>query len=93
MDFFMQLPSFQSESIFTNFTKELNTEHDNILAYKLSYGDEYIVVIHNFELENVEVDVSNLGSEILDEVSAVKLSPSLENGKLKIGRFSTVILR
>ena len=84
---------FIKQSVFTNVTKELNTEYDNILAYKLSYGDEYIVVIHNFELENAEVDVSTLGSEILDEVSAVRLSPSLENGKLKIGRYSTVILR
>ena len=63
------------------------------MAYKLSLGDEYIVVIHNFEADNVEVDVSSLGTEMLDEVSCSRLTPVLENGKLKIGRMSTVILK
>ena len=59
----------------------------------LSYGDEYIIVIHNFEYSNVEIDVSNLGSQILDEVSPVKLIPELKDGKLKLGRLSTVIIK
>ena len=84
---------FIKKSIFSNETEKLNTEYEHVLAYKLSLGDEYIVVIHNFEADNVEVDVSSLGTEMLDEVSCSRLTPVLENGKLKIGRMSTVILK
>lgn len=83
---------FIKQSVFTNETSKLNTTFDNVLAYRLSNGDESIVVIHNFEVDNVELDVSMLGDTILDEVSAVRLTPTLENGKLKLGRYSTVIL-
>ena len=74
-------------------TDLINQEHDNVLAYKLSLGDEYIIVIHNFEKVNVELDVSSFASEILDEVSVSKLTPELENGKLRLGKYSTVILK
>ncbi len=84
---------FIKQSVFTNETENLNTENEHVLAYRLSYGDEYIIVIHNFEYSNVEIDVSNLGSQILDEVSPVKLIPELKDGKLKLGRLSTVIIK
>ena len=74
-------------------TQFINQKYDNVLAYKLSLEDEYIIVIHNFEKQNVELDVSSFASEILDEVSAFKLIPELENGKLRLGRYSTVILK
>ena len=74
-------------------TSYINQKYDNVLAYKLSLGDEYIIVIHNFEKQNVELDVSSFASTILDEVSAFKLTPELENGKLRLGRYSTVILK
>ena len=70
---------FIKHSVFTNMTNLINQEHDNVLAYKLSLGDEYIIVIHNFEKVNVELDVSSFASEILDEVSVSKLTPELEN--------------
>lgn len=84
---------FIKDSVFTNMTDLINQEHDNVLAYKLSLGDEYIVVIHNFEKVNVELDVSSFASEILDEVSVSKLTPELESGKLRLGKYSTVVLR
>ena len=84
---------FIKDSVFTNMTDLINQEHDNVLAYKLSLGNEYIIVIHNFEKVNVELDVSSFASEILDEVSVSKLTPELESGKLRLGKYSTVVLR
>lgn len=84
---------FIKNSVFTNLTDLINDEHNNVLAYKLSLNDEYIIVIHNFENINVEIDVSSFASSIEDEVSVSKLIPELENGKLRIGKYSTVILK
>lgn len=84
---------FMKESVFTNLTSNINQEHDNVLAYKLSYGDEYVIIIHNFEKVNVEIDVSTFATSIVDEASTSKLIPELVDGKLKIGTMSTVILK
>jgi hypothetical protein len=74
-------------------TKQIDTKLDNILAYELSYGDESIIVIHNFENANASVDLSKIGvSSILDEVSVSRQYPELSNNILKIGKWSTVIL-
>ena len=85
---------FIKNSVFVNLTPQLITTYDNVLAYELVYGDESIIVIHNFEKVNVEVDLSNLGLvEIVDEVSVAKLRPELSGSKLKIGKISTVVLK
>ena len=84
---------FVKDSVFTNLTDKINQTHDNVLAYKLSSGDEYIIVIHNFEKYNVELDVSSFATEMLDEVSCTKLVPELNDGTLKLGTLSTVILK
>ena len=84
---------FIKNSVFTNMTKQIDTKLDNILAYELSYGDESIIVIHNFENANASVDLSKIGvSSILDEVSVSRQYPELNNNILKIGKWSTVIL-
>lgn len=84
---------FIKNSVFTNMTKQIDTKLDNILAYELSYGDESIIVIHNFENANASVDLSKIGvSSILDEVSVSRQYPELSNNILKIGKWSTVIL-
>ena len=84
---------FIKNSVFTNLTKQIDTKLDNILAYELSYGDESIIVIHNFENANASVDLSKIGvSSILDEVSVSRQYPELSNNILKIGKWSTVIL-
>ena len=84
---------FIKNSVFTNMTKQIDTKLDNILAYELSYGDESIIVIHNFENANASVDLSKIGvSSILDEVSVSRQYPELSDNILKIGKWSTVIL-
>lgn len=84
---------FIKNSVFKNLTQDLITDQNNVLAYELSYGDESIVIIHNFEKQNLSIDVSKLGVDsILDEVSVMKLTPELNGNILKIGQFSTVVL-
>lgn len=84
---------FIKNSVFVNLTPEIVTNYDNVLAYKLVYGDQWIVVIHNFENINAEVDVTKLGvSRIADEISVAKLTPELNGNILKIGKMSTVVL-
>ena len=85
--------TFIKNSIFTNKTSEIETHFSSILVYELSYGDESIIVIHNFAKVNVEINVSKLGvNKILDEISVSRQIPELNNNILKIGNASTVIL-
>lgn len=84
---------FIKDSVFTNKTYLLETSLDNILVYELSYEGERIIVLHNFENLNVELDLSKIGVEaILDEVSVSRQYPELEGNTLKVGKWSTVIL-
>lgn len=82
---------FIKNAIYTDLTSSLNTTNEHILAYQLSLNDEKIVIIHNFNKLNKEVDVS-FSSKILDSINTTRKIPTLENGKLKIGAYSTVIL-
>lgn len=86
---------FIKESVFKNLTKTIVNEYDHVLIYSLTSkdGNEKITVIHNFENENIELDVSSLGKTIDAEVSCKKLIPELNNGVLKLGALSTVILK
>ncbi len=86
---------FIKESTFKNLTSSIANEYDHVLIYSLTSkdGSEKITVIHNFEKENIEIDVSSLGSQIDAEVSCKKLIPELNNGTLKLGALSTVILK
>ena len=70
---------------------ELNTEFTNVMAYKLYDGDNYIIVVHNFNEQNVEVTVN--GSEIVDSINTYHRIPKYENNKLTIGAYSTVIIQ
>ena len=84
---------FIKNSVFTNKTPDLNTKYSSVLAYELSYGEESIIVIHNFSLVNVELDVSKFKvSKIADEISVSRLVPELNGNTLKIGTMSTVVL-
>ncbi len=85
--------SFIKNSIYINKTKELNNLDKHYLAYSLKGNNDEITVIFNFENENAEIDVSKLGTKIVDEVSSNKLIPELNNGKLKIGAHSFVIIK
>ena len=46
----------------------------------------------NVNSVNVEIDVSNVANTILDSINTAKKVPTIKDGKLKIGAFSTVIL-
>lgn len=84
---------FIKQSIFKNRTADITTKFMHVLAYELSYEGKSIIIIHNFEKVNVEIDVSKLNvSKIADEISVSKLIPELSNQKLKLGSQSTVIL-
>ena len=66
-------------------------DNQYVLAYKLSLGSEYIIVVHNFNQYAIEVDAP--GTEIVDEINTNRQKPRLKNGKLGIGAYSTVIMK
>ena len=70
---------------------ELNTEFTNVMAYKLFDGNDYIIVVHNFNEQNVQVTVK--GSEILDTINTSHQIPTYQNNTLTIGAYSTVIIK
>ena len=70
---------------------KLNTTFTDVMAYKLYDGDNYIIVVHNFHDQNVEVTVE--GTEILDSINTSHKIPTYQNNKLTIGAFSTVIIK
>lgn len=84
---------FIKNSIFKNYTYQVQGIYKNVLVYELSYGNESIIVVHNFGKVNAEIDLSVINvASILDEVSVSKLRPELNNNILKIGKWSTVVL-
>jgi alpha-amylase len=87
--------SFIKDSVFKNLTKLVSNDYDHVLIYSLTSkdGNDKITVIHNFEKYNIEIDVSSLGTSIDAEISTKHLTPELNNGMLKIGSLSTVILK
>lgn len=84
---------FIKMSTFKNYTSKISSEYDHVLVYKLINGDDSITVIHNFESNDVEMDITDLGSKIVDEVSVTQKIPEIVDGKLRIGSCSTVILQ
>ena len=82
---------FLKQSVFTSMVAELEAETNTVLAYKLSLGDEYIIVVHNFGMKNVRVKA--LGEQILDEINITHRKPKLEEGYLYLGAQSSVIIK
>ncbi len=83
--------SFIKHATFTSRVKDLNTEERSVLAYTLKNGDESITIVHNFLPTNVEVSAP--GTEIVDEINVSHKKPVLVDGKLRLGAFSSVILK
>ena len=79
--------------VFKNRCADLNTLDEHVLAYEISLDDESIVIIHNFNDYNVEVDVSLIGSTIDSEINTSHYLPEINNGKLKLGMYSTVVIK
>ena len=84
---------FMKNGVFKNRCSDLNTLDEHVLAYEISLGDESIVIIHNFNDYNVEVDVSNIGTLIDSEINTGHYLPEINNGKLKLGMYSTVVIK
>jgi glycosidase len=82
---------FMKNGVFKNLTKSLNTTEASMMAYKITLGDEYIVVVHNFA--SYAIEVTSPANEIVDEINTSHLKPKLENGKLSIAAHSTVIMK
>lgn len=83
--------SFIKNSIYKDLTNQTNISNEHILIYELSLNDDKIIILHNFNSYNVEMDY-NLSNKILDSINTSRKIPKLENNKLKVGAYSTVIL-
>lgn len=76
---------------FTSMYDQLEKEDNYVAAYKLSVGDDYIIVVHNLNPYNVTMKAP--GTEIIEEINTIQLKPSLKDGVLGLGGYSTVIMR
>lgn len=82
---------FMKMGAYTDMVKLLNDETDKVLAYKISYGDEYVIVVHNFSDYNLKV--TSPGEKIVDTINTSRQIPELKDGILSIGHHSTVLLK
>ena len=83
---------FIKHSIFTSMVNKLNrSDNQYLMAYKLSLGNDYIIVVHNFNQYAVEMDAP--GETIVDEINTNRQKPRLKDGKLALGAYSTVIMK
>lgn len=81
---------FLKNGIFTSMMDEVDAFTPWIIMYKVSLGDQYIIVVHNFSEEAVETTVP--GKEIVNSIDTSKVAPTLKDGKLSLGAYSTAIL-
>ncbi len=69
----------------------LNSDEKSVLAYSLTCGEESITIVHNFSNYNVELDAP--ASSIVDSINTIHRLPSLKDGKLRLGAYSSVIMK
>jgi glycosidase len=72
--------------------KAIPTKLKNLCAYSLSGDGQSIVVVHNSAKTSMELDVSGYANTILDSIETSHLVPSLSEGKLRLGAYSSVVL-
>ena len=82
---------FLKNGKYDDMVSELKTSEKSILAYKIYLNEEYIIVVHNFS--SYAVEVTSPGNEIVDEINTSHLKPKLENNKLSLGAYSTVVMK
>jgi alpha-amylase len=70
----------------------IKTNFKPLYAYKIAKGDESIVVVTNTGGYNRSLDVSSFAASIVDEINTADLKPSLKDGVLSLGAYSTVVL-
>lgn len=82
---------FMKHGILTSMMDELEIENKKVLAYKIALDDDYVVIITNINDTNFEVNVGDL--KIKDSINTMHLIPQINNGVLRIGAKSTVVLQ
>lgn len=83
--------SFIKHATYKDLTSVLDSSELSVMAYSLTYGEEKIIVVHNFASYNVEV--TSPGNEILEQINISHRIPELSGGKLKLAAHSSVILK
>lgn len=80
---------FLKKGKFTSLMNNIN--EDGVAAYRISLGNDYINVYHNFS--EVEVTIEVIGSKITDEINTSKVSPKLNGTKLTLAPYSSAVLK
>ena len=84
---------FIKHGILTSMLEEFEIDpeiEDHVVAYKITNGNDYIVVVTNTNDENVAIRCGNY--QIVDEINTTRQIPQINNKVLTIGAKSTVIL-
>ena len=76
-----------------NYVPDDEYETPGVIAYRIDAfdGSDYIIVVTNCSENNVEVTAP--GEEIVDQINTSQRIPELSDGKLRLGRYSTVIMK
>lgn len=83
--------SWIKRAAYKDLSSALNTAEYSVMAYSLSYGEDKIIVVHNFSSHNVEV--ASPGSQIAEQINTSHRLPELSGGKLRVAAHSSVILK
>ena len=81
---------FLKHGTFTSMMNQVDDYTPWVIIYKISLGNDYIIVVHNFAGEKVEIN--SPGEEILDEINTSKKAPKLSNGTLILQPYSSVVM-
>ena len=79
------------QGTFTSLFSDLQTDERTVYAFKISLGNDYVIVVHNAAANNVQVH--SPGTEIIDQINTSHRIPTLENETLTLGAYSTVLMR
>ncbi|MCR5505623.1 MAG: hypothetical protein K6F07_01340, partial [Bacilli bacterium] len=80
---------FLKQGVLTSLCSSLGKYQSGLFAYRISLGDQYINVIHNFSSESRKCNA--IGNKIVDEINTSKKSPSIKNGTMTIAPYSSII--
>lgn len=82
---------FIKHGVFTSLYNELNTEETAAYAFKISLGEQFIVVVHNSSSHNIQVSAP--ANTIVEQINTSHRIPTLIDGTLTLGAYSTVIMQ
>lgn len=88
--------SFIENASFKDLSSIVFKENPKVLVYELFDENNKIIVVHNCSDSNAKITLKsndkNLNTKILDSINTTKKVPEFNDGTLKIGAKSTVIL-